>query len=154
MVYRALYEKVCVLAIKRLKVHPDGTLLPELYGNCIKRKARYLRNMLQTNIVQFRGIIWEPNFLATTLEYNAYGDLLNFMKKYNLHPYLKAKLLFDVSKGINYHHWLPKQIIRDYIKASNVLISENVSAKLTDFELTDWNSFVTAFIHAQPQSKY
>ena len=127
------------------------TFVPELHANCIQREARCLKNLLHTNIVQFLGIIWEPNFRAVVLEYNSNGDLLNFISKHNVHPYLKAKLLCDVSKGIKYLHWLPKQIIHNDIKASNVLISDDVTAKVTDFGMADWNSFTTELFHGQPQ---
>ena len=152
LVYRAQYNKLGLVAVKRLKA--DVAHVSELYATCIQREARCLRNLLHSNIVQFIGIIWEPNFHAVVLEYNANGDLLNFINKYNLDPYLKAKLLYDVSKGINYLHWLPKQIIHNDIKAGNILISDSITAKITDFGMADWNSFTTELFHPQQQSKY
>ena len=126
--------------------------ISDVYKNCIQREARCLKNLLHTNIVQFVGIIWEPNFHAVVLEYMDNGDLCNFTNKYNIHPYLKAKLLHDVSRGINYLHWLPKQIIHNDIKAGNILISDDITAKITDFGMADWNSFTTELFYAQPQS--
>ena len=125
----------------------------DVYKNCIQREARCLKNLLHTNIVQFIGIIWEQNFHAVVLEYMDNGDLFHFINKYNINPYLKAKLLHDVSKGINYLHWLPKQIIHNDIKAGNILISDEITAKITDFGMADWNSFTTELFHVQPQSK-
>ena len=121
-VYRAQYEKIGLVALKRIK--NEMAYICDFYKNCIQREARCLKNLLHTNIVQFIGIIWEPNFHAVVLEYMDNGDLFNFIDKYNIHPYLKAKLLHDVSKGINYLHWLPKQIIHNDIKAGNILISD------------------------------
>ena len=151
-VYRARYEKFGWVAVKKLKT--DAKYVHQYPENCIQREVRCLRNLLHNNVVQIIGIIWEPEYYAVVLEYNAYGDLLNFMSNFNLNFYLKAKLLFDVSKGIKYLHWLPKQIIHNDIKASNILISDDVTAKLSDFGMAEWSSFTTEFSQSQPQSKY
>ena len=96
----------------------------------------------------------EPNFLALVLEFNANGDLFQFIKAVTIHHYVKAKLLWDISKGVNYLHWLPKQIIHNDLKASNILVSHDVTAKISDFGMADWKSYTTKLFHAQPQVKY
>ena len=145
-VYRARYNNDYYVAVKRFKT--DTTHVPSLYENNMRKEARCLRNLLHPNIVQLVGIVWEPNFHAVVLEYVANGDLLQFLHKESLHPYLKAKLLWDISKGVNYLHWLPKKIIHNDLKASNILISDYITAKITDFGMADWNSFTTQIMYS------
>ena len=147
IVYRALYENKQYVAVKRLKT--DTTHISELYEDYIKREARCIRNLLHPNIATFLGIIWKPSFHAIVLEYYKNGNLLRFMRDNYLHPFLKAKLLWDVSKGADYLHWLPKQIIHNDIKIENILISDEITAKLTDFGMAHWNSYTSDVLYSQ-----
>ena len=151
IVYRAQNEKKKFVAVKRLK--SDVTHVSGFYKDYIKREAKCARKLLHPNIAAFLGIIWEPNFHAIVLEYYKNGDLLNFMRNNYLHPLLKAKLLWDVSKGIYYLHWLPKQIIHNDIKIGNVLISDEVTAKLADFGMAYWQSFTSEVFSTQQHAK-
>ena len=151
-VYRAQIISGDFVAVKRLKT--DLIHMPVLYEDCMRKEVRCLKNLLHPNIVQFLGIVWEPHFHAVLLEYVAYGDLLNFLTEQSLHPYLKAKLLGDISKGVHYLHWLPKQIIHNDLKASNILISDDIVAKITDFGTADWNSFTTQLLYGPIQETH
>ena len=147
-VYRVRYDNDFAV-MKKLKT--DVLHTNKRLESSMRREARCLRNLLHPNVVKFSGLIWEPNFHAVVFEYAAFGDLLHFIDKYILHPYLKVKLLHDVAKGVNYLHWLPKQIIHNNLKSSNILISDNVIAKITDFGMASWISFTTEILHKQPQ---
>ena len=151
IVYRALHENKQYVAVKRLKT--DMMHVSELYEDYIKKEARCIKNLLHPHIATFLGIIWEPNFHAIVLEYYKNGNLIKFMRNYYLHQFLKAKLLWDVSKGIDYLHWLPKQIIHNDIKIENILISDEVTAKLTDFGMAHWNSHASEVFYSQQHVK-
>ena len=150
-VYRALYGGRYV-ALKKLK--EDVKRVPKQYEDCMRREARCLKNLLHPNIVEFQGMVWEPNFHAIVLEYIANRDLRSFAHKYApLHPFVKAKLIGDIAKGMNYLHTLPKQVIHNDLKAGNVLVSDSLVAKITDFGLAEWISFTTKFHTNSPQSR-
>ena len=148
-VYRAQYGDKALVAVKRLKsVKMNGL---ETHKNFMRKEARCLKSLLHPNVIQFLGIVWEQDYLAVVLEYAANGDLINFMQKQTLHPYLKAKLLCDVAKGVSYLHWLPKQIIHNDLKASNILVSDDITAKITDFSTAYWQSMTTKLYYVQSE---
>ena len=140
------------VAIKKLKMNLK--LVQDFYTDCMRREARCLKNLLHPNIVQYIGIVWEPNFHGVVLEYNANKDLMHFLKTQSLQPDIKVKLLCDVSKGVNYLHWLPKTIVHNDLKATNILISDDVTAKITDFGIAAWNSLTTELFYSQPRENH
>ena len=148
-VYRAQHADKTFVAVKRLKsVIMYGS---EAHKNFMRKEARCLKSLLHPNVIKFLGIVWEQNYHAVVLEYATNGDLINFMQKQTLHPYLKAKLLCDVAKGVSYLHWLPKQIIHNDLKASNILVSDDITAKITDFSTAYWQSMTTELYYVQSE---
>ena len=150
-VYSAQFHKRSLVAVKKLKA--DVEHVTKLYEDIMRREARCLKNLLHPNIVKFVGMIWEPHLHAVVLEYIAHGDLLSFIQNYSSSPFLKAKLLHDVAKGVHYLHWLPKQIIHNDLKAGNILVSDDVTAKITDFGMAGWVSYTTELFYSQPKSQ-
>lgn len=146
-VYRATYNKKRKVAVKRLK--EDVRKVPKAYEDSLRKEVRCLKNLLHPNIVRFLGIVWEPGFHAIVMEYMANEDLMTFIDNHYVHPYAKTKLLCDAAQGISYLHWLPKHITHNDIKASNVLISDDIVAKVTDFGLAEWTSFTTEVLYGR-----
>ena len=141
-VFRALFH--CnhrLVTMKQLKADRDLMAVTTVRTDQLKEGARRQSMLKHSNVVQFLGIIWEPNFHGVVLEYAARGNLTKFIKYHSLHPYLKAKLLCDISKGVRYLHSLPEKIIHSNLKGGSVLITADVIAKVSDFGLADWNSF-------------
>ena len=135
------------MAIKKLKI--DLQYVSDQYIDCMRREARCLKNLLHPNIVQFIGIVWEPNFHGVVLEYNAKKDLMHFLKNQSLPLKLKLKLLCDIAKGVHYLHWLPKTIVHNDLKATNILITDDITAKITDFGNAEWKSWTTELFYTQ-----
>ena len=135
------------VALKRLQ--EDIRIVPKRHEECMRREARCLKNLFHANVVQFLGVVWEQSFHAIVLEYLVNQDLQTFIHNNRLSVFLKAKLLCDVSQGINYLHWLPKKIVHNDLKAGNVLVSDSIVAKISDFGLADWKSFTTDMFYIQ-----
>ncbi len=122
------------VAIKKLKTVGTMAITNEQKA-CMTREIRCLRNLWHQNVIIFRSAILEKDCIAYVMEYMSKGDIRNFIHEQFVHPHVKVKLLHDVSQGVNYLHCLPKQIIHNDLKAANVLISDQIVAKLTDFGL-------------------
>lgn len=140
-VFRAKYKENGLVAVKQWKA--DVRHVPEQYEDIMRREARCLNNLLHPNVIKLIGTILEPNMHAIVMEYYANGDLTKFSQNHHLNTHLKAKILLNISRGIQYLHWLPKQIIRNDLKAGNILISDDITAKIKDFGMADWTSFTT-----------
>ena len=125
-------------AIKKVK--DDVARIPQRYEEAMLREVTCLASLRHPNIVQLIGIVWEPNNHGILMEFMPNGDLENFISVYKLHCLLKAEILYEISQGISYIHSLPKQITHNDLKASNILISDNFVAKISDFGLADWRS--------------
>ena len=139
------------VVVKRLK--EDILTVPLIHGNMMRREAKCLEMLIHPNIVLFIGMVWEPNFHAIVMEYLINGDLQTFIERYRLHTYVKVKLFCDVAQGLNYLHWLPKRIIHNYLKAANILIAQDIVAKVSDFSLADWTSFTTDLFYENNEKR-
>ena len=141
VVYLAFHPHFGEVAMKRLK--KDCPIAPNAQEAYFHREARCLQKLKHPNILQFFGLIWQPDFHALIVEYMINDNLQNFLKKFRLNTYIKAKLLCDVAQGVSYLHLLPKRIIHNDLKAANVLISQDIVAKVGDFSLADWTPYTT-----------
>lgn len=139
-IYYAVHKTLNIVAVKKPK--QDLKKLPELHDFHIQREARCLRRLSHPHIIQFHGLIWEPNFYAIVMEYIE-EDLSTTVNRHRPHEWVKTKLLCDVARGVSYLHWLPKQIIHNDLKATNVLVNHQVVAKVCDFGLANWQSCST-----------
>jgi serine/threonine protein kinase len=121
----------------------DMEVINTEYGNMAKREARCLSRLRHPNIIQFFGLIWEPYCHALVLKFAANGNMFSFVRDNKLEMLLKVKLLCDASRGLHYLHCLPKTVIHGDVKAINVLITEDATAKLCDFGVAQWRSCTT-----------
>ena len=92
------------------------------------------------NIVMFLGATVTLPHYCLVLEYCIHGNLLEFLQSEKKHGikigmHLILKLALDLARGINYLHQ-KKNIIQRDIKSRNVLIDENLNAKVADFGLS------------------
>ena len=144
-VYTAHHAHFGKVALKKLK--KDFRIVHPYYETIMRREARCLKMLRHPNIVQFIGMVWEQDFHAIVMEYLCNEDLLTFLTKHTQNVYVKAKLLCDVAEGLSYLHLLPKCIIHNDLKAANILISQHVEAKISDFGLADWISCTTELFY-------
>ena len=102
--------------------------LAERFANeCI-----HMSNARHPNVTLFLGVYFQPQceypllvmeFLPMCLE--------ECLAKYpNLPPYIKSKILLDVAQGLQYLHC--KDLIHRDLTSKNILIGENLRAKIAD----------------------
>ncbi|KAF5181482.1 Receptor-like protein kinase [Thalictrum thalictroides] len=96
-------------------------------------------NAVHRNLVKLYGYCFEDNMKALVYEYMENGSLDKILYENNHGSIELVKLyaiVIDTANGIKYlHHELEEQIIHHDIKAANVLLDKNNSAKITDFGL-------------------
>mmetsp|Transcript_13187 Transcript_13187/g.37210 ORF Transcript_13187/g.37210 Transcript_13187/m.37210 type:complete len:539 (+) Transcript_13187:60-1676(+) len=92
------------------------------------------------NIVMFLGACIQPPSICLILEYCVHGNLIDFLQSakgsdINISMHLILKMALDIARGIKYLHEKVNIIQRD-IKGRNVLVDENLNAKISDFGLS------------------
>jgi mitogen-activated protein kinase kinase kinase 9 len=87
--------------------------------------------------VPLLGICIEEGSYCLILEFAKKGSLYEFLQsdKEILWP-LRYRLALEVAKGINYLHQLTPPLFHRDIKSLNVLLTEELHAKLSDFGMT------------------
>jgi len=87
------------------------------------------------NIVLFMGACTKPPRLCIVLEYCEMGSLwtlLHFSKK-DLPWKYRKQIALDIAKGVNYLHSFPTPLLHRDLKSLNILLDNNLTAKLADF---------------------
>ena len=89
------------------------------------------------NLVRLFGGVWNEGAdkLCIVLEFCANGSLRSFLqKKAGTWMGMRHGLAVDIAKGLAYlHHELAEPLIHRDVKPDNILVDENVVAKLADF---------------------
>jgi len=88
-------------------------------------------------IVQFIGVSWyRPTDMMLVTEYMSNGDLRNYLRNTNSNSFSwkqKIEFALSISEGLVYIHSLDPKIIHRDLKSANVLLDEDMQAKITDF---------------------
>ncbi len=87
------------------------------------------------NIVLFLGACTKPPKLCIILEYCEMGSLwtlLHFTKT-ELPWKLRKQIALDIARSVNYLHCFPTPLLHRDLKSLNVLLDNNLTAKLADF---------------------
>ncbi|KAK1928544.1 Dual specificity protein kinase splA [Phytophthora citrophthora] len=135
-VYRGRYRDADV-AVK--------TLLPEkrkdlAHIQAFLSEVRLMATMEHPHIVQFIGVAWESlSDLFCVSEFMAGGDLRSLLKDY-LNTGVpqgmdtsKMQIAYQVAYALTYLHSLDPVVLHRDLKSRNILLTESLDAKLTDF---------------------
>ncbi|KAG7376518.1 hypothetical protein PHYPSEUDO_013225 [Phytophthora pseudosyringae] len=135
-VYRGRYREQDV-AIK--------TLLPEkrkdlAHIQAFLSEVRLMATMEHPHIVQFMGVAWESlSDLFCVTEFMAGGDLRSLLKDYLANGVpegldaSKMQIAYQVAYALTYLHSLEPVLLHRDLKSRNILLTESLDAKLTDF---------------------
>jgi serine/threonine protein kinase len=129
-VYLAKYNNNKV-AVKEIQVSDiEETLLSEIL---------LLKNLNNNNIIKYYGysIDYIGNFYIIT-EYCSKGCLVDYYLKNKLTIDKKYLILYDICLGINYLHSFSTPIIHRDLKPQNILLDENLNAKISDFGISKY----------------
>ncbi|KAL3657801.1 hypothetical protein V7S43_017183 [Phytophthora oleae] len=135
-VYRGRYRDADV-AVK--------TLLPEkrkdlAHIQAFLSEVRLMATMEHPHIVQFIGVAWESlSDLFCVSEFMAGGDLRSLLKDYLATGVpqgmdaSKVQIAYQVAYALTYLHSLDPVVLHRDLKSRNILLTESLDAKLTDF---------------------
>ncbi|DBA03928.1 TPA: hypothetical protein N0F65_010581 [Lagenidium giganteum] len=149
VVYMArLYNEIVVVKKTKSKKSDGATEVLRHFMDEIRLYAR----LDHPKIVRFVGIAWTNLIdLSLVLEYMPNGDLTSLLKanrsepngrmKFNwfsehAEPRCKALIALDVAEALVYLHSFQAPIIHRDLKAKNVLIGEDYTAKIGDFGIS------------------
>ena len=99
-----------------------------------RNECRILSSMKHPNVVSFEGVHYgrDKNDISLIME-RLHSDLADFVKK-NPGTKLATRIhiLYDVSEGLRYLHSLTPPLIHRDLTAPNVLLTEDLTAKIGD----------------------
>ena len=146
-VFRAKWNKLDV-ALKILHAE-EGDM------DLITRELEAIRDLEHPNIVHVLAVVEDlptrtgllSGFMGILMEYAVHGDLSSYLSTI-AHPSRKNNLRFalDISSALRFCH--SRGYIHREVKTSNILITEDLRAKLSDFGMLkalDSNSSSTSF---------
>ncbi|KAI4350757.1 hypothetical protein L6164_005178 [Bauhinia variegata] len=132
-VYHGKMKDANDVAVKMLS--PSSSQGPKEF----QTEAELLMTVHHRNLVSFLGYCDEDNNLALIYEYMANGNLKNYLSDRNAHSLsweMRLHIAIDAAQGLEYlHHGCEPPIIHRDVKTSNILLSENLEAKIADFGL-------------------
>jgi len=124
IVYQALW-KGKVVAVKDVIGGLQSNQTSEFIA-----EANLMRVMTpHENVIQLIGVCLNPVYIIT--QYCANGSLLNYMKQNVLSSPQIKKIITDISCGMSHLH--SQQIIHRDLAARNVLLTESLTAVVSDF---------------------
>jgi len=135
-VYLAKTKKWGPVAIKASNLDPDHPLYPEFLN-----EAEILSKMCSPDIIRFFGLIEFKNTQYIVMEYAPKGTLFEFLcylRENNLESSFswdkRYQMALDITRGLHYIH--SERVLHRDMKSSNVLLFEDLRAKISDFGLS------------------
>ncbi|GMF40098.1 unnamed protein product [Phytophthora fragariaefolia] len=135
-VYKGTFNGQCV-AIK--------TLLPETRKriqsvNDFLAEVKLMASLEHPRIVDFIGVAWDSlTDLCVVSEFMEGGDLRALLSRYHAEgrptgfDYDKVKIALHVAHALTYMHSLDPPMVHRDLKSKNILLNNELDAKLTDF---------------------
>ncbi|EGZ20099.1 hypothetical protein PHYSODRAFT_543580 [Phytophthora sojae] len=121
------------------------TLLPDKRKDLVQIQAflseiRLMATMEHPCIVQFVGVAWESlGDLCCVTEFMAGGDLRSLLNDYRANgdpegmDAGKVEIAYRVAYALAYLHSLEPAVLHRDLKSRNILLTESLDAKITDF---------------------
>ncbi|MED6190560.1 hypothetical protein PIB30_107079 [Stylosanthes scabra] len=103
-------------------------------------EAELLMTVHHKNLVSFIGYCDDDNRMALIYEYMANGNLKDYLSVRNSHSMSwerRIQIAIDAAEGLDYlHHGCKPPIIHRDVKSANILLNEDLEAKIADFGLS------------------
>ncbi|EAZ44436.1 hypothetical protein OsJ_29049 [Oryza sativa Japonica Group] len=135
-VYHGRLEDNTEVAVKML----SGTSSSGFNG--FLAEVQSLTKVHHKNLVSLVGYCSEKAHLALVYEYMSRGNLFDHLRGKsgvgeNLNWAMRVRVLLDAAQGLDYlHKGCNKSIIHRDVKTSNILLGQNLRAKIADFGLS------------------
>ncbi|KAJ6825006.1 calmodulin-binding receptor-like cytoplasmic kinase 2 [Iris pallida] len=148
-VYRGTLHDGMVVAVKRAKKGDSNNHLGAEFQSEIKMLAR----IEHLNLVRFYGYLEHEDERIIVVEYVPNGTLrehLDCVHRSHLDLAARLDIAIDVAHAVTYlHMYTDHPIIHRDIKSSNILLTENLRAKVADFGLARLGATGVAHVSTQ-----
>ncbi|KAK1946675.1 Dual specificity protein kinase shkD [Phytophthora citrophthora] len=138
-VYKGTYNGQ-VIAAKMLLVDTRRSI-PHV--NAFMAEVKIAAVMDHPHIAKFIGVAWDSlSDLCSVTEFMEGGDLKALLTKYEEEghslgfDYIKIRIALHVAHALTYLHSLDPPVIHRDLKSRNILLSQDMEAKLTDFGIS------------------
>lgn len=139
------------VAIKRIISRQDEQGLQQFLT-----EVEVLISCKHPNLVSLAGFSREKDVLVLVFEFASKGSLGDYLvsnkTSFNLSWAERLQICLDIAHGISYLHFdmeeKPRILHRD-IKSDNILLDENLNAKLSDFGLSKFHRIEASTIHTK-----
>ena len=129
---KCIAKKLHNILIQAIKHYPRGQ--DDSIVRKFKNECRILSQLEHPNVVRFKGVHYgrDRNDTSLIME-RLHCDLADFVKKNPDTPLCdRLHILYDVSKGLEYLHSRSPPLIHRDLTAPNVLLTEDLTAKIGD----------------------
>ncbi|EXB24690.1 putative LRR receptor-like serine/threonine-protein kinase [Morus notabilis] len=133
VVYHGYMKDGTQVAIKRLS--PSSSQGPREF----QTEVELLMRIHHRNLASFVGYCDDGNKLALIYEYMPNGNLKQYLsdKSSQLSWEMRLRIALDAAQGLEYlHHGCKPPVVHRDVKTSNILLGENLDAKIADFGLS------------------
>ncbi|XP_050231690.1 probable LRR receptor-like serine/threonine-protein kinase At1g05700 [Mercurialis annua] len=100
-------------------------------------EANLLNRVHHRNLASFVGYCYEDTNIGIIYEYMAFGNLGKYLSDKSVEALTwkeRLQIALDAAQGLEYlHHGCKPPIIHRDVKSANILLSENLQAKIADF---------------------
>lgn len=138
-VYKGFLNNGQVVAVKRLMKKEKETENEDRVGDFLAELG-VIAHISHPNAAKLLGFGIDGG-LHLVLQFSPYGSLasLLFGSEETMEWKIRFKVAVGVAEGLQYlHHDCHRRIIHRDIKASNILLSEDYDAQISDFGLAKW----------------
>ncbi|XP_010547588.1 PREDICTED: receptor-like cytosolic serine/threonine-protein kinase RBK1 isoform X2 [Tarenaya hassleriana] len=136
-VYKGTLPDGEIVAIKKLK--SNAKVEEEKVSNFLSELG-IIAHVNHPNAAHLRGFSTDRG-LHFVLEYSPHGSLASWLfgSGESLEWKIRYKVAIGIADGLSYlHHECPRRIIHRDIKASNILLTRDYEAQISDFGLAKW----------------
>ncbi|KAJ6821509.1 calmodulin-binding receptor-like cytoplasmic kinase 2 [Iris pallida] len=152
-VYKGKLDDGTIVAIKRAKKNDNEGHL----NSDFKREIQTMSLIEHLNLVKFLGYLEHGDEKIIVIDYVPNGTLREHLDCLHGNPLdLAARLdiAIDIAHAVTYlHMYTDHPIIHRDIKSSNILLTENLRAKVADFGFARLGSSENEFTHVSTQVK-
>ncbi|CAN6439304.1 unnamed protein product [Victoria cruziana] len=135
-VYKIMMDDNCAFAVKRIDCNREGC------DQSFERELENLGSIKHINLVRLRGYCSFPSAKLLIYDYMVRGSLDTCLHGYSeagqiLNWNARLRIALGSARGLAYlHHDCSPSIVHKDIKASNVLLDENLEPHVSDFGLS------------------
>eukprot|EP00762_Andalucia_godoyi_P003188 ANDGO_01124.mRNA.1 hypothetical protein len=141
VVYRGVWHGTDV-AVKRLEKTQVSNIPEDVLFNSFESEVSLLADLRHPNVVLFMGASFTSDGIFFVTEFCHHGSLFDVLHDLKAFPDslftfpVRLRMAVDIARGMTYLHSQRPPVIHQDLKSMNVLVSDSLQCKVTDFGLS------------------